>query len=135
MEELLVALLYGIFELFAEVIFELLFEAICSLFVRIFRNVSSGTGNESSILAAIGYLVLGLAAGVASIFLLPHHLVRPSRFHGISLLISPLVTGFIMSQVGAFLRRKGKATVRIESFLYGFTFALGLALIRFAYVR
>jgi hypothetical protein len=135
MEELLAALLYGIFELFAEVIFEVLFEAFCSLSVRIIRSVFDGADNQSPILAAIGYLVLGLVAGVASIFLLPHHLVRPSRFHGISLLISPLVTGFIMSQVGAFLRRKDKATVRIESFLYGFIFALGIAVIRLAFLK
>ena len=135
MEELLAALLYGIFELFAEVVLELLSEALFSLLIRSIRSVFERVDAENPILAAIGYLLFGLAAGVASFFLFPHHLLRPSRFHGISLVISPVVTGLIMSQVGAFLRRKNRTTVRIESFLYGFTFALGIAIIRFALVK
>ena len=135
MEDLLGAILGGILELFGDVILELLIEAICSLLVRIIRNAFEGVASESPIIAAVGYLAFGLGAGVASVFFLPHHLVRPSKFHGISLLISPLVTGLIMSQVGAFLRRKDKTTVRIESFLYGFTFALGIAIIRLAFIR
>jgi hypothetical protein len=135
MEELFAALLYGLFELFAEVILELLSEALFSLLIRSVRSVFDGVDAENPILAAVGYLLFGLVAGVASFFLFPYHLVRPSRFYGISLLISPLITGLIMSQVGAFLRRKDKTTVRIESFLYGFTFALGIAIIRLALVK
>jgi LytS/YehU family sensor histidine kinase len=135
MEELFVAILGGILELFGEVILQVLLEAVGSLFVRIIGNAFDGVGSESPILAAVGYLALGLVAGLASLFFLPHHLGHPSRFHGISLLISPLITGLIMSQVGAFLRRKDRTTVRIESFLYGFTFALGIAIIRLAFVK
>lgn len=135
MEDLLAALLYGIFELFGEVILQILFEVVFSLLVRIIQSVFDGVDSENPILAAVGYLLFGFVAGVGSFILFPHHLVRPSRFHGISLLISPLLTGFIMSQVGAFLRRKDKTTVRIESFLYGFTFALGIAIIRLAFIR
>ena len=135
MEDFLAAILSGLFELFAEVVLQLLIEAICSLFARIFRGVAEGAEAGSPVFAAAGYLVLGVMAGFASFLVLPHHLVRPSRFHGISLLISPLVTGIIMSQIGALLRRKDKSTVRIESFLYGFTFALGVAVIRLVFVR
>ena len=136
MEDLLAALLYGLFELFAEVILQILFEVVFSLLARIVRSVFDGVDSENPILAAVGYLIFGLVRGRCGVFFLfPHHLVHPSRFHGISLLISPLVTGIIMSQIGALLRRKDKTTVRIESFLYGFTFALGIAIIRLAFVR
>jgi len=135
MEDFLAAILSGLFELFAEVVLQLLIEAICSLFARILRGVAEGAEAGSPAFAAAGYLVLGVMAGFASLFVLPHHLVRPSRFHGISLLISPLVTGIIMSQIGALLRRNDKMTVRIESFIYGFTFALGVAVIRLVFVR
>jgi len=135
MEELLAAILGGILELFGDVILELLFEVGISALARIVRGVFDGDDTENPVLAAIGYLLFGLVAGVASFFLFPYHLVRPSRFHGISLLISPLVTGLFMSQVGAFLRRKDKTNVRIASFLYGFTFALGIAMIRLVFVR
>ena len=135
MEEFLAALLYGILEVFAEAFFELFFEAACSLIVRMIRNVFSGAKAESPVLAPAGYLVLGICSGIASVFLIPHPLVHPSRFHGISLLISPLVTGLIMSQVGAFLRRNGRTTVRIESFAYGFTFAFGIAIVRLVFLK
>jgi hypothetical protein len=55
--------------------------------------------------------------------------------HGISLLISPLLTGLAMATVGRGVRRRGRAPVRIESFGYGFAFAFAFALVRFLMVR
>jgi hypothetical protein len=46
-----------------------------------------------------------------------------------------MLTGLAMAKLGALLRRKGKQTVRLESFGYGFIFALGMAGIRFLCVR
>jgi hypothetical protein len=135
MEEFLAALLSGLLEILVEVFFQVAIEAIVGLIARSVRNLFSETSAVSPILAAIGYLLLGLLAGGLSVLLIPHRLVPPSRIHGISLLVSPLLTGLIMSQVGALLRRKGKRAVQIESFAYGFTFALGVAIIRFAYLR
>jgi hypothetical protein len=59
-------------------------------------------------------------------------LVQPSRFHGIN---RPLIAGLVMSQLGRAVRRQGLEAVEIESFGYGFTFALGMALIRFVFVK
>jgi len=52
-----------------------------------------------------------------------------------SLVLSPVITGLTMWQVGALLRRNGKTAVQIESFTYGFTFAFGVAVIRFVYLK
>jgi hypothetical protein len=79
--------------------------------------------------------LLGVACGAVSVFFFPHPLIHPSKIHGISLLVSPVITGLIMAQVGLLLRRKDKNAVRIESFWYGFTFALGMAFIRFIFIR
>jgi hypothetical protein len=76
-----------------------------------------------------------LVSGVVSVLAVPHPLVKPSKIHGISLLISPLVTGLIMSQIGVWVRRRELGPVRIESFAYGFTFAFGIAIIRFLWLR
>jgi hypothetical protein len=54
-----------------------------------------------------------------------------NRFHGISLVLSPLATGLIMSQIGRRSRRRGGITVPIEKFGYGYVFALAMALVRF----
>jgi hypothetical protein len=39
-----------------------------------------------------------------------------------------------MSFIGSTLRRKGKKVVQIESFWYGFSFALGMAVVRYLYI-
>ncbi len=135
MQDLLFALVSGTVDILVEVFFQVAIEAIVALVTRSVRNLFSESSIISPILAALGYLLLGLAAGVLSVRLFPHAIVPPSKIHGISLLVSPVITGLIMSQVGVVLRRKGKRTVQIESFAYGFTFALGVAIIRFAYLR
>jgi hypothetical protein len=135
MDDVFFALLSTVAELLFEVLFQVAVEAVVALVVRSIRNVFDETNAINPILATIGYLLLGSAFGIASLRLFPHPFFQPSKFHGISLVISPVITGLVMSQTGIMLRRKGKQAVRIESFGYGFTFALGLAIIRFILVR
>jgi hypothetical protein len=134
MEELIFALLCGIAEVLAEMFSEVVLGAIVDLMVRSTRNLVAESKPIGPVLAAVGYLSLGSGLGLLSIFLLPHSLIPRSRFHGVSLLVSPVLTGLVMSQVGRFLRRQGKESVQIESFGYGFTFDLGVAMIRFIFV-
>jgi hypothetical protein len=80
------------------------------------------------------YGLLGVFAGVLSLLVLPHRLIHrehPIGFHGISLLISPIIAGSVLSSVGAAMRRWGKKVTPVETFGYGFAFALGMALVRF----
>jgi len=122
-------------ELLLEVVFQVIAEAFTALAVRSVRNVVGESKGINPILAGAGYLLLGTACGAVSLLLWPHPLVHPSRFHGISLVISPVITGLIMSQIGLMQGRRGKGAIRIESFAYGFTFALGVAAIRFCFVK
>jgi hypothetical protein len=55
--------------------------------------------------------------------------------HGVSLILSPMLAGLAMSQFGRLLRNRGARTIQIESFVYGFAFALAMAVIRFAFVE
>jgi len=134
MEELLFALLSGIVEIIAEMLFEVFLGAIVDLIVRSIRNLVAGSHTIGPVLATVVYLLLGAGLGLLSVFLLPHSLIHRSRFHGLSLVVSPVLTGLAMSQVGRSLRRQGKDSIQIESFGYGFTFALGVAIIRFFFV-
>ena len=135
MEDLIAALLSGLAEILLEVFFQVAIEAVVALFSRCLRNVFSESNVVGPVLAAVGYLLLGIIFGIVSVFVVPHLIIRPSKIHGISLIVSPMVTGLIMSQVGVQIRRKGKKAVRIESFAYGFTFALGIAIVRFLWLR
>jgi hypothetical protein len=135
MDELLAGLLSAIAELLFEVLFQVILEALVALIVRSIRNVFEESKAIRPILAATGYLLLGIVFGFVSLLLFPHPLFHASKFHGISLVVSPVITGLVMSQVGSVLRRKGKKAVRIESFGYGFTLAFGMAIIRFIFTR
>ncbi len=135
MEEILFGLFVAFFEVFAEFLLEVAGEAFFSLLWRGFSRLFPKPQALNSVLTTIEFVLFGLMAGWVTVVLFPHPLVRPSRIHGISLLISPLMAGSVMSFVGSSLRRKGKRTTQIESFGYGFAFALAMALIRFLFVK
>lgn len=134
MGEFLFELLLALAEIFLEALFAVIWEAILDLAQRAIAEVFKPFGIASPQLAFVGYLLLGAIAGAWSFLIYPHHLVHPSRFHGISLLVSPIITGLVMSLIGSILRRQGKRVVQIESFSYGFAFAFGMALIRYFFV-
>ena len=49
--------------------------------------------------------------------------------------VSPILAGLGMSLMGSALRKRNKKAMQIESFGYGFAFALGMALVRFFFTR
>jgi hypothetical protein len=55
------------------------------------------------------------------------------KFHGISLIITPVLAGLTMWGVGRIRRRRGEAVMRLDTFGYGFIFAFGMALIRYLF--
>jgi hypothetical protein len=135
MDEVFLALLSSVAELLLEVFLEAAMETVVAFIIRSVRNGFEESKALSPVLAGAVYFLLGAAFGAASLAIYPHPLFRPSKFHGVNLLVSPIITGSIMSQVGSVLRRNGKESVRIESFGYGFIFALGWAVVRFIFVK
>lgn len=142
MEELLgailagiAAILAGIAELIAEVLLEALFAELAGVMARGFRRFRVKVRRAEPLVATIVFGLAGVACGFLSVWIFPHHLIHPTRIHGLSLLISPILTGLLMAQIGRTVRRWGRQSVRIESFGYGFTFALAMALVRFWLAR
>jgi LytS/YehU family sensor histidine kinase len=130
MEDLIGVLL----EIFGEVLFQVVSEILIDVFSRGVPAKIQERQSIHPIPAGIMYLLVGAIAGGLSVAIFPHRIAPPNRFHGISLLISPVATGLIMSQVGRWIRRAGKKSVQIESFAYGFAFAFGMALVRFVLI-
>lgn len=136
MEDLLLAIL----EFLVEVALEIAGEAILDLVVRgigallgaLFRGAWFELENPIAVSSV--YLGLGAVAGGLSLFLFPHRIMRPSRIHGVSLVIGPLLAGAAMRGVGSLLRRYDKRTTQIETFWCAFAFALGMAVVRFLFV-
>jgi hypothetical protein len=118
-------------ELAGEFVIDLVLRGIAKVLVR---STELNPALASLSYVALSYALLGCAAGGLSLLVFPHAIVHRSRIHGISLLIGPLITGWLMSQIGSTLRQQGKKVVQIESFGYGFAFALGVAAIRYFFV-
>jgi hypothetical protein len=135
MEEFLAALLTAIADLLLEFLVEVFLEAFLALILRILGNLFGKGRPLNPILAGTGYLLLGSGTGALSLWLFPHPVFHAARFHGISLLISPVLTGLAMSQVGRAMRRLREQPVRIETFSFGFVFALGFAIVRLVFAR
>jgi hypothetical protein len=122
-------------EILAEAFVEIVGEALVSLGVRAIGKLFRVRPDLGPVMATFGLALLGGAIGFLSTVAFPHPLVRPSRVHGVSVLLSAFITGLAMSQIGRIARRRGWKTTRIESFGYGFVFALAMALVRFVMVK
>lgn len=109
----------------AEIAFDVLLHSLGQPFVARERR--------NSVLTGIGYCLFGLILGGLSLLVFPRSFVRSERFHGINLLITPLVAGLVMGAIGRWRERHGQAILRFDSFVYGFVFAFAMALVRFVH--
>lgn len=134
MEELLGAILGAIFEIVGEFLMELLMGVLADLLARAVRPLFVVSHRMGPVLSSVIIVLAGCAAGYLSFLMFPHPLVPTRRVPGASLLISPIAAGFGMSFIGWMVGRRGGRRARIETFRYGFVFALALAITRFALV-
>jgi uncharacterized membrane protein YadS len=129
MDELLSALL----GLLLEILLELGVEALLDVLSRAGADAFKTEEPEHPVITWFACAFLGLLVGLTSVAVLPHPLFHRSKLHGMSLIVAPTTTGLLMSQFGAFQRRRGKSVVWIETFTYAFAFAFGMALVRFVH--
>jgi len=134
MDEMLIQLMLGLVELVFEVLLEFAGEAVLDLLARAAADLFKPAETPDPVWTFFACGFLGAVAGAGSLVIFPHPLFHPSKIHGVSLIISPVLTGFGMSAFGALLRRRGKQVVQIESFPYAFAFAFGMAVVRLVYV-
>jgi hypothetical protein len=90
---------------------------------------------RNAVFAAIGYVLLGLVFGFLSLLVFPDSFVRSRNFHGINLIITPLLAGLAMAGIGRLRERKGQTIIRLDSFAYGFLFAFAMASVRFFFTN
>jgi hypothetical protein len=124
-------ILWAILQLVLEILLEVGGEAILDGLFRLVGKAVVDWEPGASVLAHISYFAVGCVTGGLSVLLVPHPVFRRTQFHGISLLVAPLVTGLVMSMVGSALRKRNRRVLAMESFGVGFAIALGIALVRF----
>lgn len=134
MGEFLLELLSPLFEILLEAVLEFLAGLVLDIAQRMLERFISPV-YVNTVIAFSAYFLLGIAAGFVSLFYFPNRVVHHSYIHGSSLLLSPLLVGSGMALLGSDLRRRDKLTIRLETFTCGFAFALGMALIRFFYIK
>jgi hypothetical protein len=81
--------------------------------------------------AVLGYAVFGAAAGGLSLLLLPNLTIHRLWLQRLNLIASPVFSGSMMVLLGRWRRKRDQHTTRLDTFLYGFIFALAMALVRY----
>jgi len=120
------ALLQALFEILAQAFFEVAAEIGLRGLVEPFRRSKP----INPFLAGVGYLLYGGIAGGLSL-LLPRMFVVPWWVRLLNLVVTPVACGFIMAKLGQIREQRGEKTIRIDRFLYGYLFALAMAVVRF----
>ena len=121
-----------VFEILGEVLLQLVFEVLAELGLHAVSEPFRKRPNP--VVAATGYLLFGLAAGGLSLLIAPHSVV-----HGdarlLNLAVTPLLAGLAMTALGAWRARRGQTLIRLDRFLYGYLFAVALAIVRFQFAQ
>jgi hypothetical protein len=83
------------------------------------------------VVALVGAAVMGGVAGLLTSLIWPTRFLQPGPLPGVSVIVSPLVTGLVMQQYG---RWRGPESSYLATFWGGACFAFGMALVRFVWV-
>lgn len=98
------------------------------------ESLKDATRRESEahpVLAAIGHFLMGVCAGLLSLWVVSKRLTPNAPIPGLSLLLSPLATGFTMHLIGEYWRERGWDRPTMFTFRAGAIFAFGMSLVRF----
>lgn len=122
-----------IFQFIAELVLQIIGEAVAELLGHRLKETFRRTRPVHPWLAAIGYLVFGAIAGGISLLLFPNLFIRSTWLRYANLIFTPTLAGLVMALVGSWRRKHDREIIRLDSFSYGFCFALTMALVRFIF--
>jgi hypothetical protein len=127
--------LLELLQLLLGVAFELAFEVVVGLGWTAIEEALSDRRRAQRILGPVEHFLIGIIAGAVSLLVYSRRVVRLRFVPGASLLLAPLAAGTIMEALGRLLLARGYLRLALFTFKGGFWFALGMALLRFAYVE
>jgi hypothetical protein len=134
--EILFEILLGIFGAFLESMFEILAEAaleiVAGIGLRIITEPFRRPTPVNPVFAGIGYALYGAVAGGVSL-LFPRMFMVAWWLRLLNVIITPVACGFIMAKLGQMREKQGNSIIRINTFFYGYLFALSMAVVRFVW--
>lgn len=119
-----------IIELLGEVLLQVFGEVLCEFGLQSLAEVFKSRTVQNPVLAGFGHALLGMAVGGISLLVFPDHFIHQKSLRMTAVMLSPVMAGFCMSVLGSWRRQRGQRLIRLDSFSYGFIFALGMALVR-----
>jgi hypothetical protein len=84
--------------------------------------------------AGLGIVMMGTLGGVLTSAIWPTRVFEPGPLPGISLLLSPLLSGLVMEGIGRWRERRGQTRSYISTYWGGALFALAMASARLLWV-
>lgn len=133
--EILAELLFSLLGWVAEILLQVLFEALAEAGLRSLRAPFKPARETSPLVAAAGYAIYGAVFGGISLWFFPAPYLEATWARIANVGVSPLVAGVAMSMVGAWRRGRGEALIRLDRFSYGVLFALSFAVVRFFFAQ
>jgi tellurite resistance protein TehA-like permease len=85
-------------------------------------------------LVAAGIAIMGTVCGLICCRVLPHRLIKPAPWPGLSLVLAPLGAGMVMQVFGSWRRERGGKTSSLATFWGGALFAFCMAYVRWLIV-
>ena len=121
-----------LFQFFGELLLQLLFEALSEVGLHGVKDTLRKPRNL--VLSTIGFAVWGAVAGAVSLLIFPESPIRNPDLRLVNLLVTPVLAGLAMVALGKLRLARGQDTVMLDRFVYAYVFALGFAVLRFAFV-
>ena len=131
--EIIAQLLIWILQFFGELLLQIIFDALAEFIGHSIKEPFRRPEPLHPWLAAIGYFIFGLTAGGLSLYILPELFIKAHWLRIVNLLLTPFVSGLVMAWIGSWRRRHSKEVIRLETFTYGFCFALAMSIVRFTF--
>lgn len=112
---------------------QLVFEGIAELGLLSSPSGRPKRDPPNPMLAGFGCLVLGTVAGITTLLLFPNRLWPAAPVPGVSLVVSPVLTGLVMRRYGQWKADHDRKPTFLGSFYGGALFAFPMAVLRFIF--
>jgi hypothetical protein len=131
--EIVFEILLWVLQFVGELILQLVFEVIAEIGLQGLREPFRRPKPLHPWFAAVCYVALGILAGGISLLFFPSLFLHSSLGRVANLVFTPLAAGGTMAAIGVWRLSRGKETIRLDRFVYGYLFALAMGGMRFVF--
>ena len=124
-------------EIILEFLFELLIQIVGQILIEFGLHAMAEPFRKApnAGIAVAGCVLGGALFGALSLAAFPSHALKLGALRWVNLALSPVLAGLGMSAIGVWRERRGQLVFRIDTFMYGYLFAIIVAGIRFIWAQ